>query len=125
MAGTITYNDIVSRLLAAIPELKPDSEDVTDNLVYLVFGELMRFAKAELESNPGGELVQKVFAFFEEAARSHDPLVTDVLLDALHDFAIPDPDKARAVMGRFTRKLFRKVVKEVYGGLLDEPNRSC
>lgn len=115
MTGKITYNDIVSQLLAAIPEFRPDVEDVTDNLVYLVFGDLIRFARHELEVKPGSELVQRVFVFLEEAARSQDPRVTDVLCDALHDLAIPDPDKARAVMGRSTRKLFGKVVKGVYG----------
>ncbi len=49
MRETITYNDVVSRLLAAIPEFHPDSEDVADNLVYLVFGDLIRFARQELE----------------------------------------------------------------------------
>lgn len=115
MTGTIIYDDIVPRLLAAIPEFQPDREDVTDNLVYLVFGDLIRLAKHELEVKPGSELVQRLFSFLEEAARSQDPRVTDVLLDALHDLAPPDPDIARAVMGRSTRKLFRKVVKQVYG----------
>jgi len=111
---TITYNDIVSRLLAAIPEFHPDSEAVADNLVYLVFGDLIRFARQELEVKPGSLLVQRIFGFLEDAARSQDPRVTEVLCDALHDLAIPDPDKARAVMGRSTRKLFGKVVKGVY-----------
>lgn len=115
MTGTITYNNVVSRLLEAIPEFHPDSEDVTDNLVYLVFGDLIRFAKHELEVKPGSEVVQRIFAFLEEAARSQDPRVTEMLCDALYDLAIPDPDKARAVMGRSTRKLFGKVVKGVYG----------
>lgn len=56
MTGTITYDDIVSRLSEAIPEFQPDSEDVADNLVYLVFGDLIRFATRELEVKPGGEL---------------------------------------------------------------------
>ena len=115
MRETITYNDIVSRLLAAIPELQPDSKDCTDNLVYLVFGDLMRFARQELEVKPGSALVQRIFAFLESAARSQDPRVTDVLCDALYDLVIPDPDKDRAVMGRSTRKLFGKAVKGVYG----------
>ena len=48
VTGSITYNDIVSRLLAAIPEFQPDSEDVTDNLVYRVFGELVRLPRRSL-----------------------------------------------------------------------------
>lgn len=115
MTGTITYNNVISRLLAAIPEFQPDSEEVADNLVYLVFGDLMCFVRDKLESKPGSEFMQRVFAFLEEAAQSQDPHVIDMLRDALHDLAIPDPDKARAVMGRSTRKLFAKVEKEIYG----------
>jgi hypothetical protein len=114
VTGTITYNDIVPRLLVAIPEFQPDSEDVTDNLVYIVFGDLIRFAKQELEAKPDSELVQRIFAFLEATAQCRDASVTEMLCDALHDLAIPDPDKPRALMGPTTRSLFRKVEKEVY-----------
>ncbi|MEK6320530.1 MAG: hypothetical protein AABN33_02480 [Acidobacteriota bacterium] len=108
MTGTITYTNIVSRLLEAIPEFQPDREDVTDNLVYLVFGDLIRFAKRELEGQSSGELLQRVFTFLEEAARSQDLRVTEMLRDALHDLAIPDPDKAKSVMGSFYTQAIRE-----------------
>jgi hypothetical protein len=114
VTGTITYDDVVPRLLEAVPEFHPDIDDVADNLVYLVFPDLMRFIKRELEGKQSGQLLKRIFAFLEEAVRCQDPRITEMLRDALYGLAIPDPDTPKALMGTATRKLFRKVEKEIY-----------
>ena len=111
----ITYDNVVPLVLEVIPEFHPDPDDVTDNLVYLVFPDLMRFARLEIEHNRNKQLLERVFAFLEEVAQSQDERVTEMLRDALHDLAIPNPDEPRALMGPRTRRLFRKVEQEVYG----------
>ena len=91
----------------------------------------MRFALLEIEHNRNKPLLQRVFAFLEEVAQSQDERVSDMLRDALHELAIPDPDQPRTLMGPRTRKLFRKVVQEVYGPLRrgssqrGDSSRSC
>jgi hypothetical protein len=114
VTGTITYDNVISLLLEAIPEFHPDCDDVTENLVYLVFPDLMRFAKRELVGKQNEQLLERTFAFLEEAAQCRDARVTEMLRDALHDLAIPDPDTPRSFMGPATRRLFRKVEKEIY-----------
>ena len=111
----ITYDNVVPLLLEVIPEFPSDADNVTDNLVYLVFPDFMHFAKLEIEQNRNKQLLDRVFAFLEEVAQSQDERVTEMLRDALHDLAIPNPDEPRALMGRRTRKLFRKVEREIYG----------
>ena len=88
---------------------------MNENLVYLVFPDLMLFAKSELEGEQSEPLLERIFGFVEEAAQCQDASVIEMLRDTLHELATPDPDKANARMGRSTRKLFRQVVKEVYG----------
>jgi hypothetical protein len=114
VAGTITFNNVVSRLLEAVPEFQPDTDDVAENLVYLVFPDLMRFVKRALEGSQSEVLPRRVFAFLEEAVLCQDPDINEMLRDALFVLAIPDPDRPKALMGPATRKLFRKVEKEVY-----------
>ena len=114
LTRTITFDNVVPLLLEAIPEFQGDAEDVAENLVYLVFPDFMRFAKRKLEDKESEQLLMRVFAFLEKAAQSRDARVTEMLRDALHELAIPDPDRPRALMGKATRRLFGKVVKEVY-----------
>jgi len=115
VAGAITFDTVVPLLLEAIPEFPSDADDVAENLVYLVFSDVMRFLKRELESNQNEDLLKRMFAFLEDVAQSQDARVTEMLQDALYELVIPDPDTPRSFMGRSTRKLFGQVVKEVYG----------
>ena len=50
----ITYDNIIQRLLEAIPEFRADKEDVADRRGTLVFEDLTRFVKALVETNDDG-----------------------------------------------------------------------
>jgi hypothetical protein len=110
----VTYRNILSQLVEAVPEFQPDSDDLNDNLAYLVFADLIRFVTLEIRGGQNPQLLQKVFGFLEEAAKSKDKQVIDLLSDALYELAIRDAEKSKSLMGRATRKLVRKVEKEVY-----------
>lgn len=47
----ITYENVIERLLQALPEFQPDEEDVADQRATLVFEELAQFTKTRAENN--------------------------------------------------------------------------
>ena len=111
---SVNYGNILSLLVESVPEFQPDTDHLGDGLNYLVFPAFTRFVVQETKDGRNPDVLQRAFAFLERAAKSKDKQVIDLLLDALYEFAIPDPEKSKALMGRSTRRLFRRVVKEVY-----------
>lgn len=114
---SLTYENLVPRLVEAVPEVPLDPEDVADKRAYLVFSDLMRFVNGTIESKGNTELLTRIFRLIEEAAQTRDSLVEDVLLDALYEVAVAPIDKtneAKTYMGRRTQKLFRKLESQIY-----------
>ena len=104
----ISYENIIERLLEAVPEFHPDEEDVRDHLVHLVFEDLTRFVKSALETDDKDQLLKRVFGFIEEAASSHDDRVLDALRDSFLEGLADSRDhlvKAKKYMGSTTHKL--------------------
>jgi len=113
----LTYENLVARLVEAVPEFPIDADNVADNLVYLTFNDLTRFVNARLEVEENTELLAKIFHFIEEAAKTGDVQVQDVLQDALYEIAvapIEKTNKARMYMGGRTKNLFRKLESQIY-----------
>ena len=113
----LTYENLLSRLVEAVPEFPIDAEHVADNLVYLTFNDLTRFVNTRLEIEDNTELLTKIFHFIEEAAQIGDVHVQDVLQDALYEIAVAPIEKtnrAKMYMGRRTQKLFRKLEAQIY-----------
>jgi len=113
----LTYENLVARLVEAVPEFPIDANNVADNLAYLTFNDLTRFVNTKLEVEGNTELLTKIFLFIEEAAETGDGLVEDVLQDALYEIAVAPIDKtnkAKMYMGRRTQKLFRKLESQIY-----------
>jgi hypothetical protein len=105
----ITYDNIIQRLLDAIPEFRADEEDVADHRGTLVFEDLTRFVKVLVEANHE-ELIRKVFRFIEEAGSSSDTRVLDAIrysfLEGLADSPY-HPNLTKKYMGSQTRKLLK------------------
>lgn len=104
----ITFESVIDQLLVAIPEFRPDPEDVRDHLAHLVFEDLRRFVKSLVETANNDGLLKRIFGFIEEAARSHDVRVLDAVRDSFLEGLADSPDhlaKAQKYMGRSTRKL--------------------
>jgi len=49
MRNPITRNNLVARLLDAVPEFQANPEDVRENLTYLIFNDLARFVSSLIE----------------------------------------------------------------------------
>jgi hypothetical protein len=75
----ITYENVIERLLQALPEFRADEEDIADQRVTLVFEDLTRFLKALVDRDEDPELITRVFLFIEEAAQSSDARVLDAI----------------------------------------------
>ncbi|MEN3331385.1 MAG: hypothetical protein V7641_750 [Blastocatellia bacterium] len=112
---SITRDNLLARLVEAVPEFIADPEYVEDDLAYLVFNDLTRFILSLLETETDKKLIQRVFDFIEEVARVQDQTITDVLSDSFNELAIKEPKRARSYMGKFTSKIFQNVEDEVYG----------
>jgi hypothetical protein len=113
----LTYENLLSRLVDAVPEFPIDADHVADNLVYLTFNDLTRFVSTRLEAEENTELLTRIFQFIEEAAKTGDVQVQDVLQDALYEIAVAPVDttnKAKMYMGSRTHKLFRKLEAQIY-----------
>ena len=113
----LTYQNLLSRLVEAVPEFPLEADHVADNLVYLTFNDLTRFVNARLEVEENTKLLAKIFHFIEEAAQSGDVQVQDVLQDTLYEIAVAPVEKtnsAKMYMGRRTKKLFRKLESQIY-----------
>jgi hypothetical protein len=111
----MTYNNLTTRLLESVPEFSPDAEDIRDNLQYPVFSDLTRFIISTLETTDNKELLRRIFNFIEEAAKTQDKQILDLLKDSFNELAIKEPVKAKPYMGRFTRRIFQAVEGEIYG----------
>ena len=113
----LTSENLLSRLVGAVPEFPIDADHVADNLVYLTFNDLTRFVNTRLEVQGNTELLTQIFHFIEEAAETGDSQVQDVLEDALYEIAVAPIDKtnkAKMYMGRRTQKLFRRLESQIY-----------
>jgi DNA-binding ferritin-like protein (Dps family) len=111
----LRYDNLIARLVDAVPEFPADPEYVKDNLVYLVFNDLARFVISLFEAEAKEDLLRRIFDFMEEAASSQDQRITDVLWDSFNELAMKEPDKAKSYMGRYTRKIYQDVEEEIYG----------
>jgi hypothetical protein len=111
---SLTYENLVPRLVEAVPEVPMDPDWVADNLTYLLFNDLMRFVTATMEANADAPLLAKIFRFIEEVAQTKDALVQDVLQDALYGLAVAPTDEAKKYMGPNTQKVFRHVEARIY-----------
>ena len=111
---SLTYENLVPRLVEALPEIPIDPDSVADNLAYFVFSDLMRFVNTMVDADGDNPLLGKTFRFIEEVAQMKDVQVQDVLQDALYLLAVAPTDKARMYMGPKTQKVFRIVEAEIY-----------
>lgn len=112
----ITRHNLIARLLDAVPEFQADPEDVRENLTYLVFNDLARFVGSLIENRNHEELLQRVFAFIEDATKTQDHEIKEILRDSFNDLAIQHPESAESYMGRHTRRVFQLTKEDVYGG---------
>jgi hypothetical protein len=111
----ITYDDIIPGLLKIVPEFPQDEEDIRDGLTYLVFADLMRFVKCQLEMPDKGELLQRIFDYIEEIANTEDARALDLLRDSFHELVtLPDVNKLKKYLGKHSQKLLREVNSQVY-----------
>ncbi|HWO00107.1 MAG TPA: hypothetical protein VNS63_12655 [Blastocatellia bacterium] len=111
---TLTYENILTQLVECVPEFQPDGDDLRDGLAYLVLPAFIEFVSQETKKARNPEVLERAFGFLEIAADSKEEQVINLLCDALYEFAISDPEASKAHMGRSTRRLFRRVMKEVY-----------
>lgn len=111
----LTYETLVPRLVEAVPEVPVDSDQVENNLAYLVFSDLMRFVNSLIETDGNRDVLEKIFQFVEDAARMKDKLIDSLLMDSLYLVAVAPTREAKKFMGPHTEKLFRRVESEVYG----------
>ena len=112
----ITRSNLIARLLEAVPEFQADPEDVRDNLTYLVFNNLARFVCSLIENRNHEELLHRVFGFIEDATRTQDHEIKEILRDSLNELAIQHPESAESYMGPHTRRIFQMTREDVYGG---------
>jgi hypothetical protein len=62
----ITYDNVIQKLLEAIPEFRADEKDVADHRGTFLFEDLARFVKVSVEANDD-ELMRRSFRFREAA----------------------------------------------------------
>jgi hypothetical protein len=110
----INYNNIAERLLECVPEFHPEQTDVRDNIVYLVFEDLVRFVKVFVQKAGQDELLRRIFNFIEQALRDGDPRVVEMLRDVFIELALLDSVRVKHLMGPLGRKLLKRVQAEVY-----------
>jgi hypothetical protein len=103
---SLTYENLVPRLIEALPEVPMDPDSVADNLTYLVFNDLMRFVNLTVEVGGDAPILAKIFRFIEEVAGTKDLQVQDVLQDCLYLVAVAPADKARSTWARILRRRF-------------------
>jgi hypothetical protein len=111
---SLTYENLVPRLVEAVPEVPMDPDSVADNLAYLVFNDLMRFVNTTVAASGEAPILAKIFRFIEEVALTKDVQVQDVLQDCLYTVAVAPADDARRYMGPNTQKVFRHVEAQIY-----------
>jgi hypothetical protein len=111
---SLTYENLVARLVEALPEVPIEPDSVEENFAYLVFSDLMRFVNARVDGPVQDPLLVRIFHFIEEVAQTKDLLVQDVLQDGLYYLATAPTDKAKMYMGPKTRKVFRQVEAQIY-----------
>jgi hypothetical protein len=105
----LSAQNLIPRLLEAVPEFKPDGDDVRGGLNYLVFNSLITFI-GELNPAKDRERLQRVFDFIESAAQSADTAVVDVIRDALWGLAsCSDVELYKSLIGRHSRKLLKQI----------------
>ena len=105
----ITYDNVIQRLLEAIPEFRADDEDVADHRGTLVFEDLTRFVKVLVETNDD-ELIRRIFRFLEEAGTSSDTRVLDAVTYSFLEGLADSPyhlNATKKYMGSQTRKLLK------------------
>lgn len=106
----ITYDNLIQRLLQAIPEFTADEDDVADHRGTLVFEDLTRFVKGLVEANDNDELIQRIFRFLEEASKSSDTQVLDAIRYSFLEGLADSPyhlNSTKKYMGSQTRKLLK------------------
>lgn len=104
----ITSKNLVQHLCAAVPEFKPDSDDV--GLLYAVANRLIDYAVA-LSLEKDRVQIASVFRALEEAAEGGDPAVTDIVRDALWGLATwHNAEIYRPFMGHHSRQLLRQAL---------------
>ncbi|MCM3872625.1 MAG: hypothetical protein ND895_18240 [Pyrinomonadaceae bacterium] len=111
---SLTYENLVPRLVGALPEVPMDPDSVADNLTYLVFNDLMRFVNTTVEASGDAPILAKIFRFIEEVAGTKDVQVQDVLQDCLYLVAVSPAENARRYMGPNTQKALRDVEARIY-----------
>lgn len=106
----IRYDNVIQRLLEAIPEFTADEEDVADHRGTFVFEDLTRFVKGLAETNEDDELMKRIFKFVEEAGRSSDANVLDAIRYSFLEGLTDSPyhlNLTKKYMGSQTRNLLK------------------
>jgi hypothetical protein len=114
--ANLRYGTFVDSLLAAVPEIKRQHDELQEDigpdiLPHLTVGVVLEpFVKDLLKANPDIELVRRVFAFFEEMAQAQDIEVVNLLYIGIFEAWIADRETlacAWKYMGERTRQIAR------------------
>jgi hypothetical protein len=112
--ANLRYGTFVDSLLAAVPEIKRQHDELQEDigpdiLPHLTVGVVLEpFVKDLLKANPDIELVRRVFAFFEEMAQAQDIEVVNLLYVGIFESWVADPETlahAWKYMGERTRQI--------------------
>lgn len=113
--STLTYDDLMDRLLVAVPEMRPAYHEHVDYFEghlqpHLFFGvDLAPYIVSMLKSDGDRATLKRVFQFLEEMALSPCDRVQNVLATAVcEDISGHSPEvlaKARVYMGEATTRI--------------------
>ena len=106
----ITYENVIQQLLEAVPEFRPDDEDVADKRGALVFEDLTRLVRELVETDGKEEVLGRIFSFIEGASGSSDIRVLDAIRYSFLEGVADSPYHLRLTkkyMGPLTHKLLK------------------
>ncbi len=103
-----TSSELIGRLEAAVPEFRPDTDDVRDGLNYLVVSSLMTFVE-QTDPERDSEVLKRIFDFLETAAGEGDDEVVGMIRDAIWGLATySDVTRYRHLMSRKSGPLLKQ-----------------
>ena len=121
--GKISYPEVLTELLSALPEIRPRYEKDAWLLsdwqgaptLYSVFGLVLKpFLTEALDLNKDSSLLTRIFEFLERMASSRDTEVINLLGVGIFEDLVCHPNQlatAWKYMGPETRKIARKIAR--------------
>ena len=108
-------HNFVAQLRLQVPEFRVDDDDAEDHLLFVIFGDLTLYAARLIAQGSAPSAIARIFDFIEQAARSTDSQISEVMSDSLHELAVRCPEEARERMGPCSRRIFVPVLDDVFG----------